>query len=261
MAASCSCLCRRVVIDEAGSVHLEKKGLRSIPSGAKGPRVKELWVQDNSIAGFPPELCCWENAELIYATNNELAYIEGKVAASWVSLQELNLSGNAALSKLPDESAAWVDLRQLYCNDLPLLTSLPDSSVRSWTRLKILHANSCSLDSLPEDIGHCTSLTMISLNNNKLQGLPASIANWSRVEKIFLNDNLLTELPPLEGMAALEKLNVNSNRLIALPVSIAVLPSLEASSPAQSTVCRSLPCVRGASFSLFVSIPGGIRHE
>eukprot|EP00947_MAST-08B_sp_MAST-8B-sp1_P000368 g368.t1 len=214
-------------------LQLQGRGLAQLGDDELGDlnpaELVEVWLQDNKMrelpAAFAAELT---SAELIYLTNNQLGAIPA-TGAQWLKLQELNVSGNPAIAEVPaDMAAAWQDLRQIYLNDLPALTRLP-ASAGSWIRLRVLHANSCGLRALPEELERCVELTQVALNDNQLVRLPQGMGAWKKVEKVFVNNNRLTELPAsIGGCEALSKLYVTGNGTLAsLPASLGQLQQLQ----------------------------------
>jgi leucine-rich repeat protein SHOC2 len=261
-----------------GRLQLATRALKFMPlavytaHAAAGVPLTEIWLQDNELTALdlhtPQFDALAEQAQLIYLLNNRIGgTLSGAHLARWSQLQEVNLSGNAALGNLPAEvSAGWQDLRQLYLNDLPLLTDLPDMSQvlyhaalihtrlihcfitagsdrlrclpynvsnvsfsSQWPELRVLHCNHTALRALPDSIGSCTNLAFLSCSHTLLEELPASIGQLQRLEKVYVQFARLRCLPEQIGSAdsRLARLYLNHNCLVDLPESLTLLGALE----------------------------------
>lgn len=83
------------------------------------------------------------------------------------------------------------------------------------------------IESLPEEIGDCTSLQFINLDNNRLTDLPDSIKQLTNLKYIDLSDNLISEFPrQLIDLPILETLLLDLNSISIVPTSIATMECL-----------------------------------
>jgi Leucine-rich repeat (LRR) protein len=90
-----------------------------------------------------------------------------------------------------------------------------------------LDLSSCSIQSLPEEIGELCSLQAFNLGGNPLTALPDSIGQLTQLESLDLGGTNLTEFPDnIVGLAALTELDLSSTRLESLPATIGQLKSL-----------------------------------
>lgn len=92
---------------------------------------------------------------------------------------------------------------------------------------KTLDLSDEQIESLPDMIGHLTTLLRLDLNRNRLTRLPDSIGLLRNLAELSVNDNCLTRLPASIGhLANLTRLNLNNNNLTSLPTSVGNLTSL-----------------------------------
>ncbi|WNW10505.1 leucine-rich repeat-containing protein kinase family protein [Pseudomonas sp. DTU_2021_1001937_2_SI_NGA_ILE_001] len=130
------------------------------------------------------------------------------------TLRVLNLSGNA-LDQLPDDLYRLDRLEVLFasenrftelpsalgrCKRLSMIgfkanriEHIPAQALPAHLRWLILTDN--HLESLPEQLGHCSDLQKLMLAGNRLRSLPASLANCDRLELLRIASNRLDTLP------------------------------------------------------------------
>jgi len=106
---------------------------------------------------------------------------------------------------------------------------------------KTLDLSDEQIESLPDMIGHLTTLLRLDLNRNQLTRLPDSIGLLRNLTELSVNGNCLTRLPASIGhLANLTRLNLNNNNLTFLPTSMGNLISLRSLSAANNQL-NSLP--------------------
>lgn len=149
--------------------------------------------------------------------------------ANCVALRELDLSGNAGISKLPAACSRLHKLRTL---------SLADCGIRDAQLLS---------DALPSGDTGC--LEALYLQGNLLERLPASLSGQTRLVHLDCSRNELTSLgTPLP--ASLGHLDLGANRLRDLPnEEMAALPALTFLSLASNSLGAFPPAV-GSMFKL-----------
>ena len=130
------------------------------------------------------------------------------------TLQALDLSGNH-LAALPDDFGDFAQLRILFCsfNDFTRLpdvlgqcpqlemigfranriSEVPAASLPRHLRWLILTGN--CIESLPDQLGQCTSMQKLMLAGNRLQTLPESLRACERLELLRLSANRFEGLP------------------------------------------------------------------
>lgn len=91
-----------------------------------------------------------------------------------------------------------------------------------------LYLNRLQLTTLPEEIGHLTSMTRLVLEDNLLTSLPAWIGQLHELQFLNLSVNRLLSLPPEIGqLEQLSALDLSANSLTSLPDQIGELINLK----------------------------------
>ncbi|CAM9985055.1 unnamed protein product [Ectocarpus sp. 12 AP-2014] len=130
------------------------------------------------------------------------------------------------LKEIPEGLFTLVKLRTLNMasNSLKLLPA----AMSTLTKLKILRLDSNKLEAIP-DLSTLSSLTDISAGSNRLAGAGALGALPACLKKLVLRDNSLGEVPAavLDGLPALQVLDLSANGIEGLPPFGATLPALE----------------------------------
>lgn len=149
------------------------------------------------------------------------------------SFRESVAISGASLTEFPPRIA---DPNLLLCVSPTNLTSL-DLSMNSITEIpaSIAHATALTsldlmhncLTTLPEELFSLTRLVNLKLSRNQLHpSVSPSIAQLVNLNKLYLAHNLIEYLPSLEGLAALDTLTLNGNRLAELPATLALNTTL-----------------------------------
>lgn len=108
------------------------------------------------------------------------------------------------MSALPVELCDMKNLEELDVSQ-GALTTLPVEICRL-TKLKSLMVFENKLTSLPAEIGQLVELDDANFFNNQLTKIPPEIANLTKLTQLNLGDNKFMQMPSLEGMESLEKL-------------------------------------------------------
>ncbi|XP_060673268.1 uncharacterized protein LOC132803773 [Ziziphus jujuba] len=145
-------------------------------------------------------------------------------------LQELDLSSNHLLGKIPEELQNLKLLLKLILSGNQLYGEIP-SGIGMLADLEQLHLVVNNLSGpVPKEVGECLKLWQLNLENNKLEGnVPFKIANMNYLQILDLSSNLLTgEIPSQLGqMKHLETLNLSHNYLFgSIPSSFNEMSSL-----------------------------------
>ncbi len=176
---------------------------------------------------------------------------EGKLLAKhYPDLEVLNLHDNR-LRFLPNSLGKLKNLRVLIMSvnafaeyqDKGLSPNL--EVVGKLSGLLELNLSSCHLSILPKAIGNLKHLTVLNLSESSLSVLPTSLGNLGELRELNLAGNVPTlstedflrgrPLPPpisnlgkfIGKLSNLQKLNINGNKLGALPEAISKLGLLE----------------------------------
>ena len=101
-----------------------------------------------------------------------------------------------------------------------LLTSIPEDTLSRLPCLRSLGLSFCLLETLPDDLGCCSSLISLEVQDNCLEHLPGSICNLHSLRILDLGQNELRSLPDrIKCLENLEELLLNDNKLRQLDIS------------------------------------------
>lgn len=103
-----------------------------------------------------------------------------------------------------------------------------NSEINEMMRKKILHWNYRELRELPIIIKkHGAHIREIYLKSNKLKSLPKWIGEMENLQNLYLSGNLIQKLPSEIKFTRLSVLDLNSNQLSLIPLSVASLITLK----------------------------------
>lgn len=97
------------------------------------------------------------------------------------------------------------------------LKQLPPQ-LRMLSGLTSLIVSQCGLEQLPAQIGELARLRVLEAVGNELRALPDELASCQALEVLALGQNRLVRADVIERLPALTSLNLDRNRLEALPV-------------------------------------------
>ncbi|WP_340935902.1 leucine-rich repeat domain-containing protein [Polaribacter haliotis] len=134
------------------------------------------------------------------------------------------------------------------------ITSLP-KEIGLLGKLESLHLYNNKLTELPDEIGDLPNLTYLNLSSNELTSLPAGIGNFAKLERLIIDsqctgncyegDQTLMVLPnEIGNITNLKLLNLDSNGLTSLPSTIGSLTNLEELSITSNSL-KGLPSTIG----------------
>lgn len=192
-----------------------------------GGGLEELYLDQNMIAGFPPEAGMLKELTWLTANKNILTSIPGPCLAGWTKLLHLDLRKNN-LKSLPPEIGLCVALEELY-----------------------LSGNEIGEGGLPQELSQCKNLLELHVAQNLLPAFPvAAVCGLTSLEVLDLSQNKLTgPLPPepftpgAEGaLCNLLVFHCALNKIVSLPAGQydRCLPCVHVS--CRSTCPSSRPC-------------------
>jgi Leucine-rich repeat (LRR) protein len=230
--------------------------------------LEELELVNTSIRRLPKKLNAFPSLKTIYVFNNKpkgrlrfgkntvtkqlmIRGVEAKhlprTYRNLVALEELDLSGNIALSAMPDIYknknlkkllliGNQITLTDLRTTKVPLqelnlinnkITAVP-SQIASFPELKKLVLSNNPVTTVDDAIGQLSELEEVSFYNCKLTELSPGMAHLKKLTLIDLYYNQLTSITiPLENWQNLETLYLSNNLLSALPEDIDQLSALK----------------------------------
>ncbi len=136
-----------------------------------------------------------------------------------------HLQNHTQLEAVPAEIGRYSALTTLEIR-FNAITTLPPE-IGNLTKLTQLDLLSNDITTLPPEIGNLTALESLRLGYNRLRTLPVEITTLCSLRELSLLDNPLSALPDLSELTALERLNLSTTLLPALPESICSLKSLK----------------------------------
>ncbi|XP_051573444.1 malignant fibrous histiocytoma-amplified sequence 1-like [Myxocyprinus asiaticus] len=154
---------------------------------------KEEDYAGKKLKALPTELLQrGQDAVKVDLQRNRLKQITG--ISQLLNLTELNLSRNE-MTDFPSEIKALCNLVKLYMNQNKMKT-IPENVFPSLERLQFLKLSTNQLDTLPQDMNKCQSLTYLNLSNNCLRNLEP-LVGLPCLKELYVERNQLAELPDL----------------------------------------------------------------
>jgi len=133
-------------------------------------------------------------------------------------LRSLDLCRNQ-IDLLPPTVAAFKALKTLRLSD-NRLTALP-AEIGALVKLESLHVANNRLTSLPESMASLKALKELDASSNRISSFPAFVLGLKKVDTLDLSQNVIETLPEDSSALSATEVNMNSNRLRALPASLA----------------------------------------
>lgn len=181
-------------------VHLNYKGLRSIPSclltDSSYSHIRKIYMKRNLLTSLPENITRLSNLVELYLHSNNIKSLPDGIG-EMVHLESLNLCSNK-------------------------LTQLPVTigKLRNLTKLQVSENN---LKNLPSSIGDLGELTTLELMKNDLSMLPVSLCRCESLQTLNVDYNNLNTIPrQLRHLCQLGELSVCANNLIVLPQTLPV---------------------------------------
>ncbi|RVW13899.1 Leucine-rich repeat receptor protein kinase MSL1 [Vitis vinifera] len=173
-----------------------------------------LNLSDNQLQGqLPNSLNFYGESEIDFSSN----LFEGPIPFSIKGVYLLDLSHNKFSGLIPlSRGESMLDLYYLFLSENQIMGTIPDS-IGHITSLRVIDFSRNNLTgSIPSTINNCSSLIVLDLGNNNLSGmLPKSLGQLQWLESLHLNDNKLSgELPSsFQNLSRLELLDLSYNQL------------------------------------------------
>ena len=177
--------------------------------------LKALVLVRNELSGaIPPELGDLSNLKTLYLRRNEFTDEIPSELGMLSKLINLDLYDNALRGPIPPELGDLSNLVTLELGQNELTGEIPEE-LGDLSNLTVLSLNQNELSGeIPEELGDLSNLTRLWLHKNILTGaVPAELSALSNLAYLSLYSNRLVDLPDLTVMAALDHVDVYSNRL------------------------------------------------
>uniref|UniRef100_A0A8D0H687 Scribble planar cell polarity protein n=1 Tax=Sphenodon punctatus TaxID=8508 RepID=A0A8D0H687_SPHPU len=158
------------------------------------PNLRELWLDRNQLSSLPPELGNLRRLVCLDISENKLEQLPREVSGL-VALTDLLLSQNL-LERIPDGIGQLKQLSILKV-DQNRLAEVTESIGDCENLSELILTENMGLwrNTLPSEIGGCTSLNVLSLRDNRLGLLPPELADIAELHVLDVAGNRLQNLP------------------------------------------------------------------
>jgi leucine-rich repeat protein SHOC2 len=219
---------------------LTNKSLRVIPERVfRFDRLQILSLQNNAVAVIPSRIGALRSLRVLRLWSNALTSLPDELE-QLPFLETLDIGRNA-MTQLPSVVTRLTALVDLQCH-WNQITHLPPGMSRL-VRLATLNVSINRISDLPTSMSRLTRLRNLELSHNEFRHLPDCICDGMQesLEVLLASGNLLKALPTrFTRLAALQSLDLGSNRLLGLPTSIERLSSLRVLS-VRNNAMKTLP--------------------
>ena len=206
---------------------LTSNNLSTLPEGIETlTSLRHLNVASNNLEDLPGSLVNLRHLEWVDVMNNNLSEVP-QVLMEMTSLIYVNLSNNQLTPNITFPKHSWRYLEQLDLSENYSIKRIP-LSIMNLRSLKSLWFHGCLLEEIPWTIGRLENLTTFSLGNNRLSQVPESIKGCTQLQRLHLENNRLRTLPKeIFELKYLEMLQIAQNKIVELPEDIRNLTSLK----------------------------------
>eukprot|EP00261_Vitis_vinifera_P036281 XP_019077524.1 PREDICTED: leucine-rich repeat receptor protein kinase EMS1-like [Vitis vinifera] len=172
-----------------------------------------LNLSHNQLQGQLPNSLKFQSAYIDFSHN----LFEGPIPFSIKGVYSLDLSYNKFSGPiLLSKGESMLDMHHLLLSKNQITGTIPDS-IGHITSLQVIDFSRNNLiGSIPYTIGNCSSLIVLDLGNNNLSGMiPKSLGQLQWLKSLHLNDNKLSGelLSSFQNLSRLELLDLSYNQL------------------------------------------------
>ena len=215
-----------------GHVNLDACKLTTIPIDVLSyDAVHTLIITNNFLKKLPEGIGRLRHLKSLDVAFNSIEELPAAIGEC-ISLEEINITRNTSLTKLPIELCKLINLKFLEL-DHEFMVSPPETVTRRGAKevVRFLTAlqtgnlerkvdmSGFDLKAIPSEIMKMISLTELRLGKNKLDSVPASIAKYTGLKTIILDENLrMRDLPQtMRLMTQLNEISLSGNGLKTVP--------------------------------------------
>jgi Leucine-rich repeat (LRR) protein/serine/threonine protein phosphatase PrpC len=224
----------------APNLMLTNKSLRVVPEGVfRFDRLQVLSLQNNALVSLSARVGMLRSLRVLRLWSNALTSLPDELE-QLPHLETLDFGRNH-MTEMPPVVARLTGLVELQCH-WNLLTKVPAALARL-TRLATLNLSINRIAELPASLARLTNLRNLELSHNEFARLPECICDGmaASLEVLLATGNLIKVLPTrFTTLAALNTLDLGSNRLLGLPSSVERLTALRTLS-VRNNAMRALP--------------------
>ena len=176
-------------------------------------KIETVKVAGCSLKPFPTT-CNHENLKALDLINNQIKYIESHTFSSYVSLDELFLTGNKITSIEPEAflgtKLSWLSFRKNKLKCIPDLGAITSTLYALDMSYNYIHQ--CEIK-IPNST--FPQLSIIDLTNNRLSKLPSICYLSPKLSTLYINNNYFVTLEDFRDIApALYQVKFDRNPLV-----------------------------------------------
>lgn len=183
----------------------------------------ELKINDCLIEDLPEEICELNSLKILEINCNQILNLPDNIG-NLKKLRFLFCNSNK-IQRLPKSIGKLEKLTFLQCSDNNLLKVHPN--LGDLKSILIISMDNNKISKLPETINNLLSLENLNLANNKLKEFPDNCETLVNLTSLKLSKNFLTEFSTICKIKNLTSLDLSSNKIGKIPVSISNLQELK----------------------------------
>ncbi len=227
-------------------------------------RVIKVDLDYNNLNGtIPPEIGNLTSVKRVYLHDN---YLFGTIPSEIGDLAEVDylyLSQNQLEGEIPSEFGNLKNLNDLYLRQNNLTGAIPSEFANLFAMSGGLYLDNNQLTgTIPAEFGNFKELLFLFLNDNQFEGaIPAELVNMDALRYLTIQNNCFSDLPDLSGMASLERLRVQGNRLTFDDLEPNMNIATFSYSPQDSVgIARDTTVTEGTTLNLSANVGGMANH-